>query len=350
MHGFAGSPAGEPEYARLVSAGRHDGPRQSSVKSLAWMLIITAMNIRRTDLNLLAVFEVLMQERNVTRAAKRLGLSQPAVSSALGRLRHVLGDALLVRSGHGMQPTPRAEQLVGSISQALDAIESAVQRQSHFVPRTASRSFTLMLSDIGEVTYLPRLVQRVQQDAPGVRLSVRRLVRAFAADDLAVGNVDLAVGWLDQVPDSLHEQLLFDECFVCIVRQDHPRIGKRLSLAQFAAEWHLVVGRYQHGAENFFRSLDGDLERELEKKSIARKVAMRVPHFLAVPNIIAATDLLCVVPRRLAEVYAAAGQVRLLPLPIRSESFRVSQFWHRRFDLDQGNRWLRQLIGELFAA
>jgi DNA-binding transcriptional LysR family regulator len=110
----------------------------------------------------------------------------------------------------------------------------------------------------------------------------------------------------------------------------------------------LVVGRYQQEAENFFRSLDGNLERTLEQKQVARKVAMRVPHFLAVPNIIASTDLLCVVPRRLAEVYAAFGQVRLVPLPVKSESFRVSQFWHKRFDLDQGNLWLRRLTSDLF--
>ena len=111
-----------------------------------------------------------------------------------------------------------------------------------------------------------------------------------------------------------------------------------------------MVGRYQHGSESFFRSLDGNLERELAHKGVDRKVAMRVPHFLAVPNIISSTDFLCVVPRQLAEVYAAYGQVRLVPLPVKSESFRVSQFWHKRFDLDQGNRWLRGLIRELFEA
>jgi DNA-binding transcriptional LysR family regulator len=306
------------------------------------------MNIRRTDLNLLTIFEVLMQERNVTRAAKRLGLSQPAVSSALARLRASLGDTLLVRSGHGMQPTPRAEQLVGSVSQALDSIESALQLGSSFVPAQASRSFTLMLSDIGEIIYLPRLVQRVQAEAPGIRLSVRRLARPRLADELGTGSVDLALGWVHRPPDVLCQHRLFDETFVCIMRPKHPRVGKKLSLPQFASEWHLVVGRYQQGAENFFRSLDGNLERELAQRGIERKVAMRVPHFLAVPNIIASTDLLCVVPRQLAEVYAAYGQVRLVPLPVKSESFRVSQFWHTRFDLDQGSRWLRRLIGDLF--
>jgi len=308
------------------------------------------MNIRRTDLNLLAVFEVLMQERNVTRAAARLGLSQPAVSAALGRLRQSLGDALLVRSGLGMRPTPRAEQLVGSISQAFDSIESALALGATFLPAQASRAFTLMLSDIGEIIYLPRLIERVQKEAPGIQLSVRRLARARMADELAVGNVDLALGWVDRLPDDVCQYRLFDETFVCILRAKHPRIGKQLSLPQFAAEWHLVVGRYEAGSETFFRSADGNLVRELTRHKIDRKVAMRVPDFLAVPNIIASTDLLCVVPRQLAEVYAAYGQVRIVRLPVRGESFRVGQFWHKRFDSDQGNVWLRSVIRELFEA
>jgi len=306
------------------------------------------MNIRRTDLNLLAVFEVLMQERNVTRAAARLGLSQPAVSAALGRLRDSLGDRLLVRSGPGMRPTPRAEQLVGSISQALDSIESALALGATFVPAVASRSFTLMLSDIGEIIYLPRLIERVQREAPSIQLSVRRLARARIADELAVGSVDLALGWVDRLPDDLYQHRLFDETFVCILRSKHPRIGKTLSLAQFASEWHLVVGRYETGSETFFRSADGNLVRELARKGVDRKIAMRVPDFLAVPHIIASTDLLCVVPRQLADVYAAYGQVRLVAPPVRGESFRVGQFWHKRFDSDQGNNWLRGVIRALF--
>ena len=147
------------------------------VKSLDLMVDICLMNIRRTDLNLLTVFEAVMRERSVTRAAARLGLSQPAVSAALGRLRQSLGDTLLVRSGSGMRPTPRAEQFVGPVSQALDSIERALQLGATFVPASANRSFTLMLSDIGEITYLPRLIQRVQNEAPGVGLSVRRLSR-----------------------------------------------------------------------------------------------------------------------------------------------------------------------------
>jgi DNA-binding transcriptional LysR family regulator len=177
---------------------------------------------------------------------------------------------------------------------------------------------------------------------------VKRLIRARLSEELRSGSVDLALGWVARVHDEVAQHRLFDEDFVCILRPNHPRVGRKLSLKQFASEWHLLVGRYDDASENLFRSLDGDLERQLAQRGIARKIAMRVPHFLSVPNVIASTDLLCVVPRRLADVYAAQGQVRFVPLPVPSESFRVSQFWHRRFEHDQGNRWLRETIRALF--
>lgn len=305
------------------------------------------LNIRNIDLNLFVVLEVLMQERNVTRAADRLGLSQPAVSAALRRLREQLGDPLLVRTRGGMRPTPRAEQIFSSVAQSLDSIQSALQTGASFAPGKAQRSFNVMLSDIGEIVYLPRLIARLQRDAPGVRLSVRRLARPRVHDELASGGIDLAVGWMDQAGDLCREDL-FREDFVCIVRPKHPRVGRRLTVAQFTSEWHLVVGRHDFGSDTFFRSTDGGLHLGLAKAARQRKIAMQVPHFLAVPNIIANTDLLCVVPRQLGQVYADFGQVRIVALPIKGESFKVSQFWHTRFDSDQGSLWLRETIRSLF--
>jgi DNA-binding transcriptional LysR family regulator len=195
----------------------------------------------------------------------------------VGRVRERMGgDRMRTSKKSG---TPRAEQFVGSVSQALDSMERGLQLGATFVPAGANRSFTLMLPDIGEITYLPRLIQRLRKEAPGVGLSVRRLSRARMSDELGVGSVDLALGWVDRPPDDLRQQRLFDETFVCIVRPGHPRIGKKLSLRQFISEWHLVVGRYQGGSENFFRSLDGNLVGELLRKGVDRKVALVSPTF-----------------------------------------------------------------------
>ena len=305
------------------------------------------INIRNIDLNLLVVFEALMQERSVTRTADRLGLSQPAISSALRRLRQSLGDPLMIRTRGGMRPTPRAEQIFSSVAQALDSVQTVLQSGTSFAPSQAQRSFNVMMSDIGEIVYLPRLIQTLQRHAAGVRLSVRRLARPRVHEDLASGAIDLAIGWMDRA-DDLRREDLFQENFVGIVRPGHPRIGRRLTLAQFLSEWHLVVGRRDFGSDTFLRSTDGDPERGLARPAGRRKIAIQVPHFLAVPNIIANTDLVCVVPKQLGKVYADYGQVRTVALPVRSQSFTVSQFWHRRFDNDPGNIWLRGVIRDLF--
>jgi DNA-binding transcriptional LysR family regulator len=305
------------------------------------------VNIRSIDLNLFVVLEALIREQSVTRAADRLSLSQPAVSAALKRLRQQLGDPLLVRTRDGMLPTPRAQQIFSSLSQSLDSIQNVLQDGPSFAPERAQRTFSVMMSDIGEIIYLPRLIQRLQHDAPGVRLTVRRLARPRIYEELASGRIDLAIGWVHR-PSDLCRDDLFKEDFVCIVRSGHPRVGRRLTLSQFTSEWHLVVGRNDAGPDMFLRATDGTLEKGIAKIVRERKIAMLVPHFLAVPNIIANTDLLCVVPRQLGQVYQVYGQVRIVALPIKRDSFDVSQFWHKRFDADQGNIWLRGVIHGLF--
>ncbi|MEA2919997.1 MAG: hypothetical protein QOJ15_12078 [Bradyrhizobium sp.] len=305
------------------------------------------VNIRKLDLNLFIVLEALIREHSVTRAADRLGLSQPAVSAALKRLRQQLGDPLLVRTRDGMLPTPRAEQIFVSLGQSLDSIQDVLQDGPSFAPERTQRSFNLMLSDIGEIVYLPRLIERLRRDAPGIRLTVRRLVRPRVSEELASGRIDLAVGWVDR-PGDVHRDDLFMEDFVCIVRPRHPRIAKRLTLAQFSSEWHLVVGRPDAGPDVFLRATNAAMEKLFSKAVRERKVALLVPHFLAAPNIIANSDLLCVVPRQLGQVYEAYGQVRIVALPVACGSFAVSQFWHKRFDSDQGNVWLRAQIRDLF--
>jgi DNA-binding transcriptional LysR family regulator len=307
------------------------------------------VNIRKLDLNLFIALEALVRERSVTRAADRLGLSQPAVSAALKRLRQQLGDPLLVRTRNGMSPTPRAQEIYASLGHSLDSLQNVVQDGPAFAPERTQRSFNLMLSDIGEIVYLPRLIERLQYAAPGMRLTIRRLVRPRVSEELGTGRVDLAIGWVDR-PNDVYRDQLFMEDFVCIVRPGHPRVGKkRLTFSQIATEWHLVVGRPDAGPDMFLRAANANMERVFSKAVRERKIALLVPHFLAVPNIIANTDLLCMVPRQLGQVYEALGQVRLVPLPVKCESFAVSQFWHKRYDTDQGNVWLRAQVRELFS-
>jgi DNA-binding transcriptional LysR family regulator len=299
------------------------------------------------DLNLLTVFEALMHEHSVTRAASRLGLSQPAVSSALRRLREDLGDPLLLRTRAGMRPTARAEQILLSISSAFDSLQNGVQSGTSFSPEKETRRFTIMMSDIGEIVYLPRLLRTLQSEAPGIRLAISRLARPRVPEELATGSVDIAIGWM-QRNEGLERSKLFDESFVGIVRPDHPRVRGRITKAQFVSEWHLVVGRGDPGSDTYLqpkRASDPEFRDAIGR----RKIAIQVPHFLAVPGIVASTDFICVVPRRLGQVYSDYGQVRLVDLPFRSAVFTVSMFWHKRLDSDPANVWLRNVLQRLFS-
>jgi DNA-binding transcriptional LysR family regulator len=264
----------------------------------------------------------------------------------LRRLREQIGDPLLIRTRNGMRPTPRAEQIFASVTQAFDAIQNSVQTGAAFAPAETQRSFNVMMSDIGEIVYLPRLIRQLQRDAPAIRLSVKRLARPRVHDELASGAIDLAIGWM-RPDDGLRREDLFHESFVGIVRPDHRRVGRRLTRNQFMTEWHLVVGRRDFGFDTYLHA--GEAHHDLAYAIAQRKIAIQVPHFLAVPNIVANTELICIVPRQLGQVYAEYGQVRIVALPFKSVPFTVSLFWHGRFDRDQGNSWLRTVIKDLFA-
>jgi DNA-binding transcriptional LysR family regulator len=312
------------------------------------MAIISSTNIGRTELGLLVVFETLMQERSVTRAAERLGLSQPATSASLRRLRELAGDPLLLRTGHGMRPTARALELLGPVSEALASLRNSFRRTEAFNPATATRSVTLMMSDIGEIIYPARLIARIRQEAPGVRVVVRRLAHALLAEELERGTVDLALGYLADLPDGIICERLFDAEFVCAVRRFHPRVRGVLTLEQYLAESHLVVARAAGNDHPAARPLDGAVAARLATLGLQRRVALSMPHFLPAPMVVGATDLLLTLPRQLAEVFRDHAGIELLALPFDVPVFPVSAFWHRRFEADPASRWLRGIVVALF--
>lgn len=314
------------------------------------MLSIHSMNIGRHELGLVAVFEALMRERSVTRAAARLGLSQPATSAALRRLRAIADDPLFTRTGRGLHPTARALQMAGPVGDALTSLRDSFRGPEAFDPATATRSFTVMMSDIGEIIYPARLIARIRRDAPGVRVFVRPLAHAVLAEELERGTVDLALGYIAGLPPSILAQRLFDEEFVCAARRDHPRVRAPLTLDRYLEEQHLLVARSGGGETPAARPLDGAVVARLAAMGVERRVAMSMPHFLPAPIVVGATDLLLTLPRQLGEVFREHARLALLPLPFDVPMFTVSAFWHRRFDADPGNRWLRGTIAELFPA
>ena len=299
------------------------------------------MNVDDLDLNLLRVFDAVLRERRVTAAAARLGLSQPAVSNALARLRAAFGDALFVRTPAGMAPTPFARELDDPVRQALSLIEAALAHGAGFDSATSSRVFRFYMSDLGEISFLPPLVERVRQLAPSVHLEASGLPLEEIADALASGALDLAVGFLPGLAVPVRRRRLFRDVYVCLMRADHPRIGTRLTRRLFEEESHALVSSAGSGHRV--------VEEALERNGLNHRIALRVPHFTVVPMVLERTDLLLTLPSRVARVYEQGGRFKSLAPPIEIPPADIGVHWHERFDRDPGNRWLRELMVELFA-
>ena len=299
------------------------------------------MDLRAIDLNLLVVFDALAERRSVTRAAEALGLSQPATSAALARLRLLFGDPLFVKAGAQMQPTPRAAQLSGTVRQVLDTVRDEILLARAFEPKQAERLFTLLMPDIGEVNFLPRLLARLAQAAPQVRLRTRALARGAAAEALESGAVDLALGYYPDLQRAgFFQQYLLHNRHVCIVRRNHPGIGERLTLRQFLAAAHVVVR--PDGREHVF-------EQFLQAHGWSRHVQLEVSHFASLLPIVTGSDLVATIPHALAEAWLAYGGIRIVATPMKVPVVEVHQFWHRRMHKDAAHAWPRAQVFELFA-
>jgi len=304
------------------------------------MVSITAVNVQDLDLNLLRVFDAVLHDRTVTAAAVRLRLTQPAVSNALGRLRQLLGDPLFVRTASGMEATPFARGVADPVRQALALIENALAHGPGFEPATAARAFRFYMSDLGQVEFLPPLVERVQRLAPGVRLEAVAVDIEDIGDALASGALDIVVGFLPGLGPPIARRALFRDPYVCLMRADHPI--ERLTRKKFLEASHALV-TYRAGGHRV-------IEEALERAGVARRIALRVPHFTVMPMVLERTDLILTLPARVARVYERRGRFKSLPPPVPIPAAEVAVHWHERFDGDPGNRWLRQQVVELFSA
>jgi len=292
------------------------------------------------DLNLLRVLDALLAERHVTRAARRLGLTQPACSHALGRLRRALGDPLLVRGpGGAMLPTARAEAIAPTLRAALVQLAAAVEGDPGFDPATARRRVRIATSDYAELVVLPELIAAIGRAAPGVDLWVVPIppARDARVEMLASGAADVVIGpprrdW----PAGVYERRLFDERFRCVVRRGHPAAGKRMTLARYCALSHVLVAP---------RGSAGSLvDDALAARGRSRRVAVAVPHFLVVPHLVAGSDLIATLAGRVVDAYADAVGLEVMAPPLELAGFAISMTWHERVHHDPAQRWLREQI------
>ncbi len=295
-----------------------------------------ALQLARINLNLLPALAALLRERNVSAAARRVGVSQSAMSHALAKLRGLLDDPLLVVAGRGMAITPRGEQVAAALPAALDQLATALAPPSEFDPATATHRFRLATFDYFELTTLPELLAYLTRTAPGVHLDIERFDRSAAAR-LVDGDLDLVLGAETMpMPAGLRRRVLYRDPFAVIARPDHPRLTGRLTLERYLAVDHLLIAIEGRGL--------GVVDRVLEQRGLSRRVAVRVPHFASAGLAVRHSDLVCTVASTVAHRAHELFGVRVhdAPLPLPSPS--LIAWWPRQHDLDPARRWFRATL------
>jgi len=299
------------------------------------------MQLRELDLNLLVVFNQLLIDKRVSTVADTLGLTQPAVSNALKRLRTLLKDDLFLRTSRGMEPTPLALQLAEPVAYALGTIHSALNQQASFDPASSTRTFTLAVTDIGEIYFLPALLEVVTRTAPDIRISTVRNTAVSLKEDMEAGRVDLAIGLIPQLQAGFFQRRLFKQRYVCMFRRGHPVAGQPMTLDLFQSLEHVVVISAGTG--------HGEVDTILERAGIRRRVRAVVPHFIAVGHILHSTDLVATVPERFAMRCTEPYDLVYVPHPAALPEIAIKLFWHAKYHRDPANRWLRQLLFDQFS-
>jgi DNA-binding transcriptional LysR family regulator len=290
------------------------------------------MRLDRTDLNLFVVFDVIYTERNLTRAGTVLHLTQPAVSSALNRLRAVFGDELFVRNPRGMQPTPVADNIIGPIREALTLLNFSLNEGAAFDPERSEKVFRLSMNDLSEYMLLPGFMAALQKNAP--KLSVRSYYvgREDIVQELSGGQIDVAIDVpLINDPNLCHQPLSKGH-YVCAVRPDHPAVTQALTLETYLALQHVHVSSRRSGG-NF-------IDSQLNKLGGRRDVALRVQHFIIAAKIVGDTDFAWTVPKTLADQLG----LYYVELPFELPPLEWHLYWHKNADNDQANRWLREVL------
>lgn len=291
------------------------------------------------DLQWVAVFDEVYKSSSVSRAAERLGITQGAASTALNRLRAYYDDPLFTRTARGVLATPRADALHPILRDVREALELARVGKAEFEPAQAERTFRIAMTDLGEISLLPRLLNHLRLHAPLIRVDAEKIT-SDSPRQLQDGALDLTVGYLPQLEAGFYQQALFDQDFVCIASRSHPRIGKRLSRAVFTSEEHVAVTASGTGHAAMIQEV-------LEQQGISRRIALRVPSFLAVAQIAGETELIATVPRHYADVMVSREPIRQLTVPYPLPHYTVKQHWHVRYHRDPGNVWLRRTVADL---
>lgn len=298
------------------------------------------MNTQEPDFRLLRCFVTLMAERSVSKAAARLELSQPAMSHALGRLRRLFDDPLLLK-GHGrMTPTARALELETEVRTLLTGAERLVRRPAEFAPATTRARFVVMSPEFVEYLLAPRLVAHVEAHAPGIDIAFRTSDPQHAPDWFESGEIDIRLGWLPDPPPLLRVKLLFRDPLVCIARRNHPQLKGRITAAQYLEASHARVERPRTQVST------GAVDVAVAGIGGRLRIALQAQNAFTLANAVAQSSLISTVPERLARAMAAHLPLQILPLPLDVPDARIAMYWHERTHKQPAHRWFRQLLAD----
>ncbi len=296
-------------------------------------------NLRNVDLNLLKVFDAIMEERNISRAAERLSVSQPAISMALGRLRTLYEDELFLRTAKGVAPTPKAYELEGTVREAISLIGATLDSDDIFRPENSHRVFRVALTDYGEFYFLPHIMRELGKHAPDTDVVCLPDPGASLTFDMKSGVVDLVWDWKCIEDSNYVAEEIFRDKSYCITRKNHPLIDGELTLDRFLELEHAVLRPTQTHIPK--------IEQHLDRMGLERKIVAEVSHVLVIPAIVASTNLVAIMPERLARLFAQQLSLDIFPNPVHDDYISVYQMWHRHFRKDAGHMWFREMLKTL---
>jgi DNA-binding transcriptional LysR family regulator len=299
------------------------------------------VHLARIDLNLFVVFDAIYTEGGITRAAKRLSLTQPAISHALGRLRELCGDPLFVRKGKAMIATPLARAMIDPVRQSLQGFESTLKRVDRFDPATAHKHFTVGMRDVRELTVLPALLRTVTRSAPFIDIAIVRTERNQLEHELATGTLDAAIDVRLPLSDEVRRRRINAEQLVVVARPRHPRVKRELDLDSYLAQEHILVSSRRRGF--------GVEDYELSRHGLQRRIRLRCQHHFAACRVVSETDLILTMAERYARIVNPLFRNRVLPFPLAVPDYDAYLYWHANADADPANRWLRKQLTEALA-
>jgi len=297
------------------------------------------MPLSRIDLNLFTVFDAIYREGGITAAAKRLHLSQPAISHALARLRELLDDPLFERRGNEMVPTPTARALAATVANSLGSIEEVINRAGHFDPATSQRRFTIAVRDSHERSFLPALVAELGREAPGLDVAVVRIERSNLEEDLLSGALDVAVDVALSTSADIRRERLGAESLVVLARQGHPSIHGALEQETYFAMEHVLVTGRRHGG--------GFEDIALNRLGLSRRVRVRCQQYATAAEVVSQSDMLATLPRMQATFANRRTNNQVLPFPVDIPQMEHFLYWHANVDSDKSNQWFREKVGAL---